>query len=138
MIQFFRTWRRFTGVGIALVFFGVGAPYLFWRYETRGRFLAVAGVLERELEMGRGIGAPSDESVRERVLAIADERSVEIDALTVSHTIVSEPQGGGGHSMPEGTAEYRIEGTMRTMHYGMEATAPLRGLITVRFAGAAR
>ena len=138
MLAFLRMWRRFSAVGLALVLLGIGVPYLFWRYETRGRFLVVADVIERELSTGRGVGAPSDESVRERVLEIAAQRSVVIDGLTVSHTIVSEPQGGHGHSMPEGTAEYLIEGTMRTTHQGLEVTAPLRGLVTLRFAAPPR
>ncbi len=126
-------YRRASAFGLALVFLGVGIPYLMWRSETRGRFLFVANEIERGMSMARGVeGPPSDEEVRADILALAESRSVRIEGLEVSHEITVEPVA-TGEPLAMGVAAYTLRGTMFTESHGIETSAPLEGVLEMQF-----
>lgn len=120
--------RRLGAAVFGLIMVGVLAYFRFG-FETRGRFQAVAGGMERQLAVARA--DPTDDEVRDTVLRIASEQQVELDDLTVHHELVSETEG-SERVAGERLLVYSVAARARTRFMGFEASAPLRGAIEVR------
>lgn len=111
----------------------LGIPWLIWRTETRGRFLAVADGIEERMGIARGAGAPDDAEVAEQLTHLAEQHSVVLEGLTVTHEIASEGEWRDSGEPTLGLAQYTVHATMRTESRGFSASAPFDGVIPIQF-----